>query len=120
MDEDSARSHDHSTRNQRLLLLNFILLMASQPFDFSRSLCRASVLSKESSAPPSLVLSKLNLHAFKDCIQAIYEDLKRTSPKMEPYKTLVVTGHQSDVTIYCSPLCLTCETVPRPSYDVFI
>jgi len=75
-----------------LLLLNFIWLEIAQLSSLSRSLCKASLPSRESTAPPSLVLlgNLLNAHSIP-ASRSFIKTLKSTDPKIEPWGTPLVT-----------------------------
>ncbi|KAK4806787.1 hypothetical protein QYF61_005583 [Mycteria americana] len=61
----SSQAIPSQCRIWHLLLLNFIWLVITQLSSLSRSLCKASLPSRESTAPPSLVSSAnlLNVHS---------------------------------------------------------
>ncbi|KAK4815415.1 hypothetical protein QYF61_001403 [Mycteria americana] len=77
-------------RIQCLNLLNFVPLMIVLCFNLSRSLCKASCPSGESTAPdPVWVISKLANGAFNPCIQIIdkYTEQNKPPVRISPVNT---------------------------------
>ena len=64
-----------------------------------RSLCSALLPSGRSTLPPSLVLSAnlLRVHSIPSS-RSLIKMLKRSGPSIEPWGTLLVTGHLLDLT----------------------
>ncbi|KAJ7425716.1 hypothetical protein WISP_22250 [Willisornis vidua] len=108
-------------RIRHFLLLNLIWLVIAQSYNLLRSLCRASLPSRESRAPPSFVSSANLLSIPFSPLSKSFMMLESTGPKMEPCGTPLVTGHQSDVTPNgYHPLCSTHEPIAHPPEDEFI
>ncbi|KAK4806181.1 hypothetical protein QYF61_001104 [Mycteria americana] len=85
-------------QNLALALVKFHTVGDCQLSSLSRSLCKASLPSRESTAPPSLVSSAnlLNVHLIP-APRSFMKTLKRTGPKIEPWGTPLLTGRQPDV-----------------------
>ncbi|KAK4824371.1 hypothetical protein QYF61_014031 [Mycteria americana] len=85
-------------RIRHLDLLNFIPLIIAQCSNLSRSLCKASCPSRESTAPPCLVSSAnlLMVHSTP-ASRSLINILNRTGPRIEPRGTPLLTGCQPDI-----------------------
>lgn len=94
----------------RIYHLKLVIVQIS---NLSRFLCKISLSSRESSAPPSLVSSTNSLH-FKSCIKVIYKNM---GPEMNTCRTLPMTYRQpalnpftqsseSILSVSCSPITL--------------
>ncbi|KAK4831737.1 LOW QUALITY PROTEIN: hypothetical protein QYF61_018867 [Mycteria americana] len=107
-------------RIQHLLLLNFIRLVIAQLTSLSRSLCKVSLPSRESTAPPSLVSSAnlLNVHLIPASTSFI-KTLKSTGPKTEPWGTPLVTGCEPDVTPFTFEPDLSASCSPNVLWTCF-
>ncbi|KAK4822221.1 hypothetical protein QYF61_011862, partial [Mycteria americana] len=79
---------------------NLDLVIAQLP-SLSRSHCKASLHWRESTVPPSLVslANSLNVHSIP-VARSFIETLKSTGPKIEPWGTPLMTGHQPDVHVF--------------------
>ena len=91
------RAAPSQVQNPALLLENSMQLVIAQLSSFSRSLCKASLPSRESAAPPSLELSANVLGIpSSPASKSLTKTLKRIGPQMEPWGTPLVTGHHLD------------------------
>lgn len=86
----------HPSAAQHLPLSNFMPLMIVHCSNLSRSLCKASHPSRESTAPPSLV-SSANLPRMHStpAPRSLIKTLNITGPRIEPWETLLGTCHQA-------------------------
>lgn len=75
-----------------LFSLNFIWLVIAQLSNLLRSLCKASLPSRKSTAPPCVVSSAnlITMH-LSHTSYSVIKTLKRTGSKMQPYGTPLVT-----------------------------